>query len=31
VVRLGTSEAVPRPPTFTPSDAARVVTEAVTN
>jgi CubicO group peptidase (beta-lactamase class C family) len=30
VVRLGTSELVPRPPTFGPGEASRVVTEAVT-
>ena len=29
VVRLGTAESRPRPPTFGPAEAARVVTEAV--
>ena len=29
VVRLGTAEPTPRPPTFGPAEASRVVTEAV--
>jgi hypothetical protein len=30
VVRLGTAEAMPRPPTFGPAQASKVVTAAVT-